>query len=216
MAKIKERPAGIVWAEFSSEHNLTEQQEVQFQRYEQFLSEKNKVMNLTAITDLAGIVRNHFADSLAVCKFYDFSKPGLTICDIGTGAGFPLIPLKIMFPGLSLILIEVTRKKQEFLEELCKVLEFDDNVEIYPLDWRTFLRTTEYPIDLFVTRAALGEVELARMFKPACPYRTKQVIYWVSEQWQVDPKCAGLVRQIVDYKLAFKRRKLAFIGINTD
>ena len=212
MKKIKERPAGIIWAEFARDHDLTEQQEIQFQRYEQFMSEKNKVMNLTAITDLAGIVRNHFADSLAVQKFYDFSKPGLTICDVGTGAGFPLIPLKIMYPNLSLLLIEVTRKKREYLEELCKVLEFDDKVEIYSLDWRTFLRTTDYPVDLFVTRAALGEVELCRAFKPSSPYRTKQIIYWVSEEWQADVKCIEFVKKQVAYKLGVKRRKLAFLG----
>ena len=213
MKKIKEKPSGIVWAEFARDYNLTEQQEDQFRRYEEFLSEKNKLMNLTAITDLSGIVRNHFADSITAMKFYDFSKPDLTVCDIGTGAGFPLVPLKIMFPSLSIILIEVTRKKQEFLEELFKILEFDEKVQLYPLDWRTFLRTSAFTIDLFVTRASMGDVELSRMFKPASPYKNAQLIYWVSEQWQVDPKTTHLLKQVVEYKLGVKRRKLAFFGL---
>lgn len=214
MTKIKERPSAVIWAEFSQEHGLTERQEEQFQRYAQFLTEKNKLMNLTAITDLAGIVRNHFADSLAVRKFYDFSKSDLTVCDIGTGAGFPLIPLKILYPHLTLILIEVTRKKQEYLEELCTILDFDDKISVYPLDWRTFLRTTEYKVDLFVTRAALHEDELVRAFKPACVYRQVPMIYWVSEQWQPDAKSAVFVKQLVEYRLASKRRKLAFLGVS--
>ncbi len=209
--KIREKPSDKVWAEFKQEAELTDEQLVKFQKYAAYLLECNQLFNLTAITDLSGVVRQHFLDSLALAKFVDM-KSVKTIADIGTGAGFPAIPLKIMHPHLKLILIEVTKKKQEFLADIIRLLNLED-VMICDLDWRTFLRTTNFDLDLFVTRAALDDLELSRAFKPACPYNNKTIVYWVTKIWEPNPKTAHLVSKLEHYKLGNKERQLAFLAL---
>lgn len=210
MKYIPKDPA-LVWAQFQEAEKLSDEQIAQFQQYETYLSGQNELFNLTAIRELSGILRNHFQDSLMLRKFVDLNAV-TTICDIGAGAGFPSIPLKIMFPELKLVLIEVTRKKRDFLRDVTDLMGMKD-VEIYANDWRTFIRTTTFPIDLFVTRAALDELELVRMFKPACPYRLTPLVYWASNEWAVQPRAADFLRKVETYKLGQKVRKFVFMGV---
>lgn len=211
--KLKQKPAERVWEDFQQEFALTDKQLGQFQRYEELLSKRNQEFNLTAIRDLSGIVRQHFADSLALKNFQDMSTVK-TICDIGAGAGFPSLPLKILFPHLNVILIEVTKKKQQFLMEVIEQLGLE-SVEIYEHDWRTFLRTTESEVEFFVTRAAIDELELCKAFRPAGYYKNTQIIYWATEQWEPHKKIVelGLVRREEHYVLGNKKRKLVFLGL---
>ena len=211
--KIKQKPADNVWEDFKQEFALTDRQLAQFQRYEELLSQRNKEFNLTAIRDLSGIVRQHFADSLTLKNFTDLSAIK-TISDIGTGAGFPALPLKIIFPHLNVILIEVTKKKQQFLLEVIEQLGLE-NVEIYEHDWRTFLRTTESQVELFVTRAAIDELELCKAFRAACFYKNTQIAYWVTDLWKAHKRIEdlGLVRKSDLYKLGHKKRQLVFLGL---
>ena len=211
MNSIKEKPAEQVWANFKEVLNLTDEQLEQFKKYEELLGESNKNINLTAIKSLSGVVRQHFQDSVALQDFVDL-KEIKTIADVGSGAGFPAIPLKILYPNLNVILIEVTKKKQEFLKELVEVLELE-NVEICDLDWRTFLRTTEANVDLFLTRAALNDLELCRVFKPSCFYKNSKLIYWVSDEWTVNPKVEKYLKELKPYVLGRKARKLAFFEL---
>lgn len=208
---IRVKPEEKVWADFQDQEKLSDQQVELFKMYERYLSKCNEEFNLTAIKDLSGIVRQHFQDSLSLAKFVDLSKIK-SICDIGTGAGFPAIPLKIMFPHLHVYLIEVTKKKIQFLTDLISMLELTD-IEICELDWRTFLRKTEFEIDLFVTRAAIDEVELVRMLKPSCVYNKSTIAYWAAEAWQSHPKAKEFVDKIEEYKLGHKNRKLVFFKI---
>ena len=78
------------------------------------------------------------------------------------------------------------------------------------LDWRTFLRNTELDIDLFVTRAAIDELELVRTFKPSCFYNKSTVVYWAAETWRCHTKAEAFVNKIEGYKLGQKNRKLVF------
>ncbi len=213
MMKLRLKPADRIWEDFQQEFGLSDRQLAQFQRYEEILSQRNQEFNLTAITDLSGIVRQHFADSLALKSFMDLTTVN-TICDIGTGAGFPALPLKIMFPHLNVVLIEVTKKKQQFLIEVIEQLGLE-NIEIYDCDWRTFLRITEYPVDVFVTRAAIDELELCKAFRPACFYNKSTIVYWVTDPWEPHKKLVGmnLIRKYEQYKLAHKKRQLAFLGL---
>lgn len=210
MSKASRSPETI-WAEFAKTEQLSELQLSQFQRYEALLSERNKETNLTAIKDLLGIVRQHFQDSLILRKFVDLNAL-TTIADVGTGAGFPAIPLKILFPHLKVVLIEVNKKKQAYLADLIAILELE-NVEICDLDWRTFLRKTEEKIDLFVTRAAIEEAELCRMFKPSCAHKNATLVYWAAEQWECNKFVAHLVKRSEEYKMGQRNRKLIFFGL---
>jgi len=93
-------------------------------RYAALLVEKNKVMNLTAITDPADIAALHFLDSAALLTLSDFR--GKTVADIGTGAGFPGMPLKILEPTIRLTLLDSLGKRIDFLQEVCDDLGLSD------------------------------------------------------------------------------------------
>lgn len=97
----------------------------QFLTYYELLIEKNKVMNLTAITDFEEVLKKHFIDSLSLVKVCDL-KDDISLLDVGTGAGFPGIPLKIAFPALKVTLLDSLNKRVNFLQEVIESLELDD------------------------------------------------------------------------------------------
>ena len=101
-----------------------------FQVYASMLREKNKVMNLTAVDDDNGIAMKHFIDSLTLCPYIreeqdKAGKKDLTLADIGTGAGFPGMPLKISMPELEVTLMDSLAKRLGFLSEVCTALSLE-------------------------------------------------------------------------------------------
>lgn len=96
---------------------LTEEQTRQFEIYYNCMVEKNKVMNLTAITQPMEVVEKHYLDSLLVVRHVDLSR-AISVLDMGTGAGFPGIPLKIVFPHLHVTLADSLNKRILFLDEV--------------------------------------------------------------------------------------------------
>jgi 16S rRNA (guanine527-N7)-methyltransferase len=105
---------------------LTPEQRRAFRLYQEEVVTWNSRFNLTAITDPEGIQIRHFLDALSCLKAIGPTPPGQTLIDVGTGAGFPGLPLKIVRPALSVTLVEATRKKTEFLQHMVGVLGLRD------------------------------------------------------------------------------------------
>src|SRR5436305_12136190 len=100
----------------------------QFLRYRQELLDWNTRMNLTAITDPVEVQIKHFLDSLSILSIYD--KPHIRLLDIGSGAGFPGLPLKIVRPDWQVILLEATAKKVTFLQHVIETLQLQNVIAV--------------------------------------------------------------------------------------
>ena len=103
---------------------LSEQQQQQFQKYYELLVEWNEKMNLTSITDEHDVYLKHFYDSIAPSFYTDMDKD-YSVCDVGAGAGFPSIPLKIVYPELKVTIVDSLNKRIQFLNHLAAELELE-------------------------------------------------------------------------------------------
>lgn len=103
---------------------LTDKQIERFERYAAFLLEKNQVTNLTAITEEPEVARLHFLDCLYLLRLGGFEDAA--VLDVGSGAGFPGVPLKIAREDIRLTLLDAQQKRVGFLQELCHVIELSD------------------------------------------------------------------------------------------
>ena len=104
---------------------LSEKQQQQFIKYYEMLIETNKVMNLTRVTEFEEVLEKHYLDSVALCNVMDL-KGDISLIDVGTGAGFPGIPLKIVFTGLKIVLLDSLGKRVNFLNGVVKELGLEN------------------------------------------------------------------------------------------
>jgi len=208
MAALIDENIAHVWDTLQAQVHISDAQLDQLRLYYSLLIEWNEKINLTTITEPRQMIAYHLLDSLMVGDFVDMNTIRV-LADIGTGGGFPGIPLKVRYPHLDLYLLEVNHKKVSFLMTVIEQLGLK-NVHITDQDWRTFLRKTQYPIDLFCARASLAPEELTRMFKPSCPYNGALLIYWASTLWQAGAKVVPFLEKEVPYTVGNKKRKFVF------
>jgi 16S rRNA (guanine527-N7)-methyltransferase len=105
--------------------SLSENQLGQFEAYYETLVEWNEKMNLTAITNKEDVFLKHFYDSITASFYFDFTKP-FHLCDVGAGAGFPSIPLKIAFPHIQVTIVDSLNKRISFLQHLATTLKLEN------------------------------------------------------------------------------------------
>jgi 16S rRNA (guanine527-N7)-methyltransferase len=145
---------------------LSSYQLEQYELYYETLVEWNEKMNLTAITEKGDVYLKHFFDSVSAGFYYDFTQP-MTVCDVGAGAGFPSIPIKIAFPNIQVTIVDSLNKRITFLEHLAKVLKLD-NVRFVHDRAETFGQNKEFreQFDVVTARAVARLSVLSELCLP--------------------------------------------------
>ncbi|QED49944.1 16S rRNA (guanine(527)-N(7))-methyltransferase RsmG [Cytobacillus dafuensis] len=146
--------------------NLSPQQIEQYEKYYSILVEWNEKMNLTAITDKSEVYLKHFYDSISAAFYFDFNHP-FHLCDVGAGAGFPSLPIKIAFPELRVTIVDSLNKRIGFLEHLSKELGLE-NIQLIHDRAETFGQKKEYreTFDVVTARAVARLSVLSELCLP--------------------------------------------------
>ncbi len=190
---------------------LSEFQLIRFYRYYGMLSEWNKVMNLTAITEMDEVISKHFLDSLSLISVVpDLQEKKYCLIDVGTGAGFPGIPLKIAFPDLKITLLDSLNKRVKFLNAVIEELEIADICAVHGRA-EDLGRDATYreQYDLCVSRAVANTATLSEYCLPFVSVGGKFVLYKsgkIDEELELGRKAidvlGGTVKTVKKFLLA--------------
>ncbi len=200
--------------------SLTEEQKVQFDKFYELLVEWNKVMNLTGITEYEEVNEKHFVDSVSIVKALDIHKYE-SVIDIGTGAGFPGIPLKIAFPHLKIVLLDSLNKRINFLNTVIDELGLKDIKTIHGRA-EDFAKQAEYreQFDLCVSRAVANLSTLSEYCLPYVkkegmfvPYKSGEIDEEVTQAKKAVHILGGKLEEVVKFQLPGTEIGRSFVKI---
>lgn len=201
---------------------LSEKQLGQFYQYYELLIEWNKVMNLTAITELDEVISKHFIDSLSLIRaIKDLSGLHSSVIDVGTGAGFPGIPLKIAFPELKLTLLDSLNKRIKFLNEVIEKLGLN-KIETIHGRAEDYGRDVKYreQFDFCVSRAVANAATLSEYCLPfvrvgGCfvPYKSGKIDEELETGRKAIRALGGDIEEIIRFELAGAEADRALVVI---
>ena len=188
---------------------LTAEMEEQFLLYYNMLIEWNSFMNLTAITDFDEVLKKHFTDSVSLIRAIpDLAEKRFKVIDVGTGAGFPGIPLKIVFPNISVVLLDSLNKRVNFLKEVISKLQLTDITAMHGRA-EDFAQNKEYreSFDLCVSRAVANLATLSEYCLPFVKKNGRFISYKsekVSEEFEISGKAISVLGGEYENQVTFE------------
>ena len=188
---------------------LTAEMEEQFLLYYNMLIEWNSFMNLTAITDFDEVLKKHFIDSVSLIRAIpDLGEKKYRMIDIGTGAGFPGIPLKIVFPNISVVLLDSLNKRVNFLKEVISKLQLTDITAVHGRA-EDFAQNKEYreSFDLCVSRAVANLATLSEYCLPFVKKNGRFISYKsekVLEEFEISGKAISVLGGEYENQVTFE------------